>query len=163
MTSYVYPGCGYGGYCLPKDTSALYAQSCKKGFEPQILKNVIQTNTDRPRVMADKIVEGREIDCTIGVLGLSFKPQSDDVRDTAAYKIIDRLIAQGYNKIIAYDPVAMAEFKRCYPQLQITFAESAAQVCDQADVVAIVTAWSEFAQIAEQTEKTIVDCRYMLR
>lgn len=163
MTSYVYPGCGYGGYCLPKDTSALYAQACQKGFDPQILKNVIQTNMARPAIMANKIIGDITPDKTIGILGLSFKPQSDDVRDTAAYKIIEQLQKQGYNKIIAYDPVAINEFMRSYPQLNISFAQNAKQVYEQSDVIAIVTAWSEFSEVVKWGDKKIIDCRYMLK
>lgn len=163
MASYVYPGCGYGGYCLPKDTAALYAKSCQKGFDPQILKNVINTNLQRPSVMADKIIKDITPQNTIGILGLSFKPQSDDVRDTAAYKIIERLIALGYKNIIAYDPVAMEEFKRFYPDIKISFAKEQKEVYEKSDIIAIVTAWSEFADVAKQTDKKIIDCRYMLR
>ena len=88
MTSYVYPGCGYDGYCLPKDTCALLAQAQAKGCEAKILKEVIDTNDHRPVTIARQIAKGLSTDQTIGILGLSFKPLSDDVRDTGAYKII---------------------------------------------------------------------------
>lgn len=162
MTSYVYPGCGYGGYCLPKDTCALYSQSEAKGFCPQILKNVINTNEKISRAIAEKIAKGLDNSAKIGILGLSFKPNSDDVRDTPAAKIIKELNALGYKNIYAYDPIANAEFKRRYPEINIEYKESAKAVSDSTDVIAIVTAWDEFKIFKDVKDKKIIDCRYML-
>ena len=161
MTAYVYPGCGYGGYCLPKDTSAMFAQSRAKGFEPQILKNVIATNDNRPKNIARQIVKNLNKNSTVGILGLSFKPLSDDVRDTPALHIIREILAAGY-KIVAYDPAANEEFARRYPDVAIKILNSAREVYDAADVVAIVTAWEEFRSVPNFGGKKIVDCRYML-
>ena len=132
MTSYVYPGCGYGGYCLPKDTNAMFAQSRAKGFEPQILKNVIATNDNRPKNIARQIVKNLDKNSTVGILGLSFKPLSDDVRDTPALHIIREILAAGY-KIVAYDPAANEEFARRYPDVPVKILESAREVYDAAD------------------------------
>lgn len=162
MTSYVYPGCGYGGYCLPKDTCALYSQSEAKGFCPQILKNVINTNEKISRAIAEKIAKGLDNSAKIGILGLSFKPNSDDVRDTPAAKIIKELNALGYKNIYAYDPIANAEFKRRYPEINIEYKESAKAVSDSTNVIAIVTAWDEFKAFKDVKDKKIIDCRYML-
>ncbi len=162
MTSYVYPGCGYGGYCLPKDTNAMFAQSKTKGFEPQILKNVIATNDQRPKNIARQIVKNLSANATIGILGLSFKPLSDDVRDTPALHIIQEILAAGYEKIVAYDPAANEEFARRYPNLPVKILQSAREVYDAADVLAIVTAWEEFRGVPSFGGKKIVDCRYML-
>lgn len=188
MTSYVYPGCGYGGYCLPKDTSAFYAQATKKGFEAQILKHVIQTNSDRPKRIAEKISSclsgntrlmkekkdagwtaenGEKADSsknsgTVGILGLSFKPGSDDVRDTPAMKIIGQLKKVGCENIIGYDPIAAEEFRRRYPDAGICYADSIQEIYDKADILALVTAWEEFRDIPKLGDKKIIDCRYML-
>ncbi len=161
MTSYVYPGCGYGGYCLPKDTAALLAQSAAKGFEPQILKNVIRTNRERPGVIAERIAASVPQGGTVGILGLSFKPESDDVRDTPAYKIIRALLDKGCQKIVAYDPAAMEEFARRYPELDIDYAADRREVCERSDVVAVVTAWKEFADVPSLGDQPVFDCRYM--
>lgn len=161
MTSYVYPGCGYGGYCLPKDTCALYSQSTEKGFEPNILKNVIETNNNMAKTIVKKIVKGLDKNATIGILGLSFKPESDDVRDTPAAKIIKELINQGYNNIKAFDPVAIEEFKVRYPDIDIEYCKNIGDVYNNSDVIAVVTAWKDFNVLKECNDKKILDCRYM--
>lgn len=163
MASYVYPGCGYGGYCLPKDTNALYAVAKTMGFDAQILKNVIVTNDSMPKFIADKIVKaaGDDENVKIGIFGLSFKPESDDIRDTPSAKIIRELNERGYKNIIGYDPVAMPEFQAYY-KLDYICAENCADCVDKADVLVIVTAWKEFANLPQMTDKSIVDCRYML-
>lgn len=161
MTSYVYPGCGYGGYCLPKDTNAIYALTESKGFDAQILKNVINTNDNISNFIVDRITKNISKEDKIGVLGLSFKPGSDDVRDTAAARIIKELLARGYSNIIAYDPLAIEEFKKFY-DLNINYLNSKEEIIDLADEIIILTAWDEFKDLKELTDKPIIDCRYML-
>ncbi len=163
MASYVYPGCGYGGYCLPKDTNALYAVTKTAGFDAQILKNVIATNDNMPNFIADRIVKaaGENKDTVIGILGLSFKPGSDDTHDAPSAKIISELNNRGYKNIIGYDPVAMPEFQNYY-KLNYKCADNYTDCVNKSDILVIATAWKEFANLREITEKEIVDCRYML-
>jgi len=161
MASYVYPGCGYGGYCLPKDTSAMLAQAKAKGYEPRILQDVIEMNTNRPKAIAEKIVRELKHEAVIGILGLSFKPESDDVRDTPAYKIIKEIQNRGYNNIVAFDPVANEEFAKKYQDVNVIYVDSLREVYDRADVVAIVTAWDEFKEVKNMGDKLLFDCRYM--
>lgn len=164
MASYAYPGCGYGGYCLPKDTNALYAVTKRAGFDAEILKNVIRTNDNMPQIIVNRILKAidGDVNVTIGVLGLSFKPESDDVRDAPSAKIIRGLNGAGCKHIVAYDPVANDEFAKHYPDLEMTSLDSYQGVLDKADVLVIATAWKEFGDIQSRTNKAIVDCRYML-
>ncbi|WP_042353088.1 UDP-glucose dehydrogenase family protein [Bacillus massiliigorillae] len=163
INTYIYPGCGYGGYCLPKDTAALDAVALKKGFTPQILEGVISLNNEMPELTARKIarVAGGKTE-EIGILGLSFKPGSDDVRDSPAAKIIATLIRDGYVSIHTYDPLAMREFQNTFG-LSITYCTSVREVCETCKVVALVTAWEEFKGIDKTfPDIRFVDCRYFL-
>lgn len=163
IRAYFYPGCGYGGYCLPKDTNAFYAAAKRAGFDGPILKNIIGTNDSMPEVTAKRIAAaaGEDKSVCIGILGLSFNVGSDDVRDAPSAKIIRTLNQWGYQNIAAYDPVAMEEFRAWYP-LSYTCLPTYEEVVEKADVLAITTAWPEFKDVRERTGKPVVDCRYML-
>lgn len=163
MKGYVYPGCGYGGYCLPKDTAALVSISEKNGFSPPILKANIQINQKVKSFLVNKIVEEQPLGVKIGVLGLSFKPESDDVRITPSKDIIDGLISEGIHNISAYDPIAMPEFQRFYPQLPIKYSDSLEKLIDEVDVLVLLTGWKEFKEEKDRIkEKKLYDFRYYL-
>ncbi len=163
MSSYVYPGCGYGGYCLPKDTQAMYEKSTSKGYEPMILKNVIKVNNSMPDFMTDKIIRDINEEDNVGILGLSFKPGSDDVRDSSSAKIIKILIDKGYKNILVYDPIANKVFKEKYKFKEIDYYNDIDSLCNNSDILVLATAWNEFIDIKEKyPNKKIVDCRYLL-
>jgi UDPglucose 6-dehydrogenase len=162
MTDYVYPGCGYGGYCLPKDTNAFYSLMKGLGFEARILENVIRVNDGMPSAAAERITRNLDKTETIGILGLSFKPESDDVRESPSAKIIAEILKKGYRNIIAYDPFAEQKFKESYG-LPVSYADSVPEVVEKSGVLAVVTAWNEFRNITAITQKPVVDCRYMLQ
>jgi UDPglucose 6-dehydrogenase len=163
INEYIYPGCGYGGYCLPKDTAVLSTTAKAHGFTPRILDDVISLNDKMAALTAQKIIrKSKNKDANIGILGLSFKPGSDDVRDSPAANIIAELIKEGYQNIYAYDPVANAEFERVHG-LPITYCSSATEVCEACDAIAVVTIWDEFKTIKSvYPNKQWIDCRYFM-
>ena len=163
IRNYMYPGCGYGGYCLPKDTNAFYAAAKSCGFDGKILRDVISLNDEMPKYAAQRIIDavGGRKDARIAVLGLSFNAGSDDVRDTPSAKIIRALNDEGYVNITAYDPQAIDEFKAAY-DVKCSYSASMDEALIGADIAAILTAWPEFRQITEKFSNPIVDCRYML-
>lgn len=161
MVSYVYPGCGYGGYCLPKDTNALYSISNKYGFNPQILGQVIKLNDNMVERITKRVIDHFSLNHKIGILGLSFKPYSNDVRESVSAKVIRSLKDSGVKKILAYDPVAIQEFDNYY-KLDVEFCSSIEEISEKADGLVILTGWHEFLSIREKTNKDILDCRYIL-
>lgn len=163
IAHYIYPGCGYGGYCLPKDTAALIENARGNGFEPKILREVVQLNETMPEQAAGKIIRRTKSKSDrIGILGLSFKPNSDDVRDSSAAKIIRELLVEGYSDICVYDPVANRNFEELY-RLPVNYYPSKEEVCAVCPVVALVTVWSEFREINKAyPDVEWVDCRYFL-
>ena len=146
MASYVYPGCGFGGYCLPKDLQALIHQSEKFDYTPQLLKEVHQVNVGMIDYWVQQIVEKTIIDDRIAILGLAFKANSDDVRDTPAAKIIKGLLQYNRKKIISYDPQAMPAFAAYYDE-PIVYCDTLQECIVDADAVVLCTAWNEFRKI----------------
>jgi len=148
-------GIGFGGSCFPKDVRALIAYAHTLGIEPQILTAVIGTNDDQPAKMIELLKRHMDITGkTIGVLGLAFKPDSDDIRESRAVPVIQALLQEGA-KIIAFDPVATENFRHLFPD--ISYAETAKDVLD-ADAVLIVTEWKEFEDL-DYRNKTVIDGR----
>lgn len=163
MASYVYPGCGYGGYCLPKDTRAFLEQGREKGVEMGILREVIQTNESMVSFMADRICEQSPPESGIGILGLSFKPDSDDVRDSPAAKVIGALLKRGYRNILAYDPMAMKAFDQQYQFEHVRYFNCLEDLAEKAKLFVLVTAWKAFLTVpTEYPHIPVVDCRYAL-
>lgn len=162
MVSYVYPGCGYGGYCLPKDTAALSSISKEHGFVAKMLEANLQLNEEIKDFVVEKIQASVAVTKTLGILGLSFKSNSDDVRLSSSKFIIERLLEKGYRHIVAYDPMANAEFAKHY-KLPIRYAHSLESLVDQADVLVLLTCWTEFKQKQELIKsKPLFDFRYSI-
>jgi UDPglucose 6-dehydrogenase len=162
IAGYIYPGCGYGGYCLPKDTQAFAERARIAGVIPYLLDNVITVNNERAAYFTEKIKRGAVRNKLVGLLGLSFKPESDDVRDSPAAKIIRLLLEAGY-RILAYDPVANERFAATYKFEGVTYCATKDEVCANSDCIAVATAWEEFKDLpAAFLGKTWIDCRYFL-
>ncbi len=162
MASYIYPGCGYGGYCLPKDTSALLSIARAHQVDAPILAANLKINEDVKNFVADKISKNVGAKEVLGVLGLSFKPGSDDVRMSPSKDIIARLLANGHKEIIAYDPMANDAFDKEY-HLPIEYADSLDDLLDRTSHLIILTGWKEFKERRDDIlKKNVFDFRYLL-
>jgi UDPglucose 6-dehydrogenase len=141
-------GLGYGGSCFPKDTSALLRTSQRNDLEFGILDAVIKVNHDQPEHFLHKVREGLGGSLAgknIGVLGLAFKPNTDDMRDAKSVEIIQALTAEGAN-VKAYDPIATENARPMLPE-SVEFVRNAYEAAEQADAVVVVTEWNEFKQL----------------
>jgi UDPglucose 6-dehydrogenase len=162
MAGYVYPGCGFGGYCLPKDTQAMIMQLRNKGFQAQILDKVMLTNETVKDFVIDKVASHINTSETVGILGLSFKANSDDVRQTPVKPILDRLIEKGFENIIAYDPMSNEAFGKLY-NMNIEYADSLEELMEKADATLLLTTWPEFKEKKNLIQtKPLFDFRYFL-
>lgn len=164
ISTYVYPGAGFGGYCLPKDTCALFAMAKEKGYNSKILKSTLQINYKIKNHLIEKIKNSVSFDKSIGILGLSFKPGSDDVRESPAKDFINLLIESGFNKkkIFAYDPLAIENFKNTY-DIDINYINSLENIVKLTDILIILTGWKEFINKYKLFKnKSIFDFRYIL-
>ncbi len=162
MSTYAYPGCGFGGYCLPKDTQAMVYKASEFGYDAQILKGVLKVNDEIKPFWINKIENEISKNAKIGILGLSFKPDSDDIRQTPAKNIIDMLLAKGFENIYAYDPIANELFDKTY-RLPLVYKNSVREIANNCDVVVITTAWKEFAENQNLLrDKKVYDLRYVL-
>jgi UDPglucose 6-dehydrogenase len=149
-------GIGFGGSCFPKDVKALIARGREMGYEMKILKAVLEVNENQPLRLIPLLEKhlGRLEGKRIGVLGLAFKPDTDDVREAPSLKIVSHLLKIGA-KVRAYDPKAMENFKRYFPDLE--YCTSAEEVLDS-DAVLILTEWQEFEKL-DYSGKIVVDGR----
>ena len=143
---FIYAGCGYGGSCFPKDVKGLINTSVENGYIPRILSMVDEVNEVQKMVIVDKITSkfGNDLsNLTFAVWGLSFKPQTDDVRSAPSIIIINELLKRGA-KIRAYDPKAIETFKRELDDDNIIFTKSKYDALDDADALILITEWKEF-------------------
>lgn len=148
---FIYPGCGYGGSCFPKDVKALIAMAQAAGVEPEVLAAVEERNAKQKRVLEEKIVARFGEDLTgrtFGVWGLAFKPGTDDMREAPSIPLIEGLIGRGA-KVRAYDPVAMDNARRVFPaqwfdEGRLVFTRHQYDALEEADAMVLVTEWKPF-------------------
>lgn len=146
--SFIYAGCGYGGSCFPKDVKALIRTASSFGYNARLLQAVEDVNNDQKEVVAQKVKQhfGEDLSGKVfAIWGLSFKPDTDDMRESAAITIINRLTEAG-GTVQAYDPKAMQEAKECYlkENSNITYCNSKYEALAGADALILVTEWKEF-------------------
>jgi UDPglucose 6-dehydrogenase/GDP-mannose 6-dehydrogenase len=147
IASFFFAGCGFGGSCLPKDVKALAAHGASVGAPMPLLDSVIAVNRGQPGQVL-KLLEKGLGDLSgkrVGVLGLAFKPDTDDVRESPAFPII-RLLQERGATVKAYDPVAAGEAKKVLGD-SVAYAGSAAECIAGVDAVVLVTRWKEFEAV----------------
>ena len=143
--SFIFPGAGYGGSCFPKDVQALVKTASENGHELEILKAVEAVNYRQKKVLFGKVEKKFGSDLkgkTFAIWGLSFKPNTDDMREAPSIVLIDQLLEAGA-KVRAYDPEAMEEAKHIFGD-KIEFGKKSYEVLPDADALIIVTEWNEF-------------------
>ena len=143
---FLHAGPGYGGSCFPKDTLALTKIAEKAGMRSTIVEAVIEANNRQKLRVVEKLLKvlPNLSDKTIGILGLAFKPNTNDVRETPALTVIEEILKRG-GQIKAYDPEAMKEMRKYYPQ--ITYVASTEDAAKGADALIIMTEWNEFRNL----------------
>ena len=146
-SSYLDAGIGYGGSCFPKDVKALEHMASIHGRHPQLLRAVMEINRDQRRLVVQKLRDllGTLDEKVIGVLGLAFKPNTDDMRDAPAVEII-HLLQNERARVKAYDPVAMEVAKDVLNN--VTYCANAYEVAEGSDALIVMTDWNEFKHLA---------------
>ncbi|MBE6494465.1 MAG: UDP-glucose/GDP-mannose dehydrogenase family protein [Methanosphaera stadtmanae] len=146
-SSFLYPGCGYGGSCFPKDVTALIKTATDAGYDPRLLKSVEYINKNQKYYLVNKIKEyfGEDLsDYTFAIWGLSFKPETDDMREASSIVLIKELLNNGAT-INAYDPKAMDMAKSFYlKDWDVNYFSDKYSVLENADAIVLVTEWKEF-------------------
>jgi len=144
-SKFLHPGPGYGGSCFPKDTLALLRTAQEYGSSSRIVEAAVEVNAAQKARMIKKIRDalgGSEAGKTIGVLGLTFKPETDDMRDAPALTILPALQEKGA-KLQVHDPQGMAEARKFLPH-EICYMENAYDACEGADAVVLLTEWNQY-------------------
>ena len=162
-SKFLHAGPGYGGSCFPKDTLALVKTAEMHNIDMPMVEGVVHYNDQRKIAMATRIkkamggdIQGKKI----AILGLAFKPETDDMRDSPALSILPQLVADGA-QITAYDPAAMEEAKSLLPAA-ITYVKSALDTLHEADAVVVITEWNEFRAIPASVFTDLMAGRIMV-
>lgn len=160
---FLHPGPGYGGSCFPKDTSALTYIANENGYSIKTIETVIKVNEEQKLRMVNKIANLIKVDLnkpkpfegkTIAILGLSFKPNTDDMRDSPSIVIVNKLLEYGA-KVNAFDPVAMNNAKAIFGD-RINYCKDEYDACNNADCLVIVTEWNQFRKLDMERIKTLL-------
>lgn len=143
-SKFLYAGCGYGGSCFPKDVKALLHTGLDNDYHMEVIEAVERVNEKQKSIVYDKIIKavGDVKGKTIALLGLAFKPETDDMREAPALVVIDKLLKDGAT-VRVFDPIAMEECKRRIGD-SVTYCKDMYDACDGADVLALMTEWRQF-------------------
>jgi UDPglucose 6-dehydrogenase/GDP-mannose 6-dehydrogenase len=168
IISFLGAGCGFGGSCLPKDVKALVVLGAQAGVDMQLLSSVLCINEQQPKRVLQLIKKHFQNlrGVRVAILGLAFRPDTNDMRESPALPIIRQLLQEGAI-IQAYDPVAAHEAEKIFANGEVHFAPSLPEVLTGADVVVVVTRWDEFHQLPVllkpmTSPPVVVDGRRML-
>ncbi|MDG5820191.1 UDP-glucose 6-dehydrogenase AglM [Natronococcus sp. A-GB7] len=158
-------GVGWGGSCFPKDVDAIIAAAREEGYDPALLEATVEINDRQPERLLELLENHVNLDGSrVAVLGLSFKPQTDDIRNSRAIPVIEALLEQGAD-VVGYDPVAADNMAEEFPN--IDYAESASEALHDADGTLVVTDWDEFAALDEafdaMANPVVVDGRRIIQ
>ena len=143
---FIYPGCGYGGSCFPKDVKALVNIAERSGYTPQLIRSVEKVNSDQKNILFKKLVSrfGSDLnDKTFAVWGLSFKPGTDDMREAPSINLIKSILSAG-GKVNAYDPKATEQAKYYLQDLEVNYCSDKYEAIQNTEAVVLVTEWKEF-------------------
>lgn len=161
--NFLYPGCGYGGSCFPKDVKALIKTASTKGYDMKVLRAVEEVNEYQKGVLFEKFnnfykgdIEGK----TVTIWGLAFKPKTDDMREAPSLVLIEKLIREGV-KVKVYDPVAMNETRRKIGDT-VTYAKDMYDATVDSDAIFLVTEWNEFRLPSWQVIKKLMNTRLII-
>ncbi len=168
IASFLWAGCGFGGSCLPKDVRALIAHGAKAGVTMDLLHAVIRVNERQPREVVERLskhfpsLEG----IRVAVLGLAFRPDTDDMRESPAIPIINALLAQGAT-IRAYDPAAGREAAKIFRAQRVAVCASLEECIEGVEAILLITRWSEFNRLPQllagrQPQPLVFDGRRMI-
>ncbi len=147
-------GAGFGGSCLPKDVKALISFSRELGLDPSLLEDVLKINEEQAMHMV-KLAKHKLGDLRgkrVALLGLAFKPETDDIREAPSIKIINRLLDE-QAEVVVYDPVAMSNVRKAFGS-RIEYANSPLNALADADCCMVVTEWAEFTKLRPQDFKS---------
>ena len=142
---FLYPGCGYGGSCFPKDVKALIKTAEENGYEMQVLKSVEKVNEYQKGILFDKLAkyyDGNLQGKTVALWGLAFKPNTDDMREAPSVVLVNKLLNSGV-KVKVYDPIAMEEAKKYFGD-RVEYTKDLYDATMGADAIILLTEWNEF-------------------
>jgi UDPglucose 6-dehydrogenase len=153
---FLYPGIGFGGSCFPKDLSAFIDIAKNVGYKFELLEAVSKINNQQIDLFIEKIIKmvGPVKNKTLAILGIAFKPNTDDIREAPSIKIIQKLLKMGV-KIQTYDPQAMENAKKIFGN-QVIFAKNSYDAIKDAHALLLITEWNEFKELDLEKVKSLL-------